>query len=53
MWPKWKETVAVVVGPRLFFAAELYGMNRKITDKMQGRAHEQSPQPEHVLVQEG
>ena len=28
-------TVAVVVGPRLLFGAELYGMNRKLTDKMQ------------------
>ena len=28
-------TVAVVVGPCLLFGAELYGMNRKLTDKMQ------------------
>ena len=28
-------TVAVVVDPRLLFGAELYGMNRKLTDKMQ------------------
>ena len=29
-------TVGVVVGPRLLFGAELYGMNRKLTDRMQG-----------------
>ena len=28
-------TVAGVVAPRLLFGAELYGMNRKLTDKMQ------------------
>jgi hypothetical protein len=28
-------TVAVMVGPRLLFGAELYGMNRSLTDKMQ------------------
>jgi len=28
-------TVAVVVAPRLLFGAELYGMNRKLTDTMQ------------------
>ena len=28
-------TVAVVIAPRLLFGAELYGMNRKLTDTMQ------------------
>ena len=40
-------TVAVVVGPRLLFGAELYGMSQHLTDKMQRLMNRQSPQSMH------